>query len=132
MSQSTTNALTAKRLVLFSDQSAQIVWLAHWLESEGFTVIQVATLAECAALDFDKLSLVLLDLSPNQLRAALAALRANSLFSQAVIFIRAERIPDAAALAGVGPSHRALICYHTDLVALIKHETHKPLFHHLL
>ena len=132
MSPSTTNEPMTKKIVLFSDQLAEILWLAHWLESEGFTVIQVATSAECAALDFDKLSLVLLDLSPNQVRAALAALRTNSLFSQAVIFIRAERIPDVAALAGVGPSHRALICYHTDLVALIKHETHTPLDHHLL
>ena len=108
-------------LVLFSDELERLGWLVSAFELEGFRVINIATAEALSALAHHGISLVVLDAEPTQLLPALAALRVNPYLLEATALVRGERLNDLATIAGVCPSYRALICYHEDLIKLIKH-----------
>jgi hypothetical protein len=133
---STGDAGVINIIVLFSEASANLDWLVNALAAEGFRVVGVITTEALSTLELSDVSFVVLDVvidaEPTELLSVLTALRANHHLSHATALVRAERINDLATVAGLCPPYRALICYHEDLIQLVKHHGHHGHHAHLL
>jgi hypothetical protein len=121
--ESKTNGFT---LVLFSDWRAQLEWLVSAYEHAGYRVVPVFSLAELNALPDDGVEFFVFDVAAETLLPALQALRVDMRWRTTTALVRAERLDDVAALAGVCPTYRALICHHADLLTLLAHHISQP------
>ena len=108
-------------LVLFSDQLTQAVELISAFEHAHYRAITVTSVAELNALEHEGAAYVVCDVDPERLLPVLQALRTNPRWRETAALVREERISDLAALAGVCPDYRALICHHENLLTLLKH-----------
>jgi hypothetical protein len=117
----TDDANVIHAIVIFSDAWEGLHWLANTLESEGFRIIGVITAEALGTLEQQHVSFVVLDAESAKLLPALVALRANPDLLHVTALVRAERINDLMTVAGLCPPYRALICYHEDLIQLVKH-----------
>ncbi len=122
-------------LVLFSDQPTQAVELISAFEHACYRAIIVTSVVELNALEHDGAAFVVFDVDPERLLPVLQALRTHPRWRETAALVREERIGDLAALAGVGPNYRALICHHADLLTLLRHHAQPlplPETHHLI